>query len=179
MSSREAGTLSGQIFMVGTGGQGILLLARALAQIALLGGRPVISSETHGMAMRGGTVTASLKVGDYASPLIPAGSADVLIGLDEAETRGFLPMLAPGGVSVVNARTRGAFTHAIDATGMALDAGLPGAVNMVMLGFALRVLGIPLGQARTAVGDISPGRSLEANLEAMGLGYGHSPETAS
>ena len=68
--------------MVGTGGQGILLLARALAEIAVRRGCPVISSETHGMAMRGGTVTANLKIGDFASPLIPAGSADILIGLE-------------------------------------------------------------------------------------------------
>ncbi|HQP31085.1 MAG TPA: 2-oxoacid:acceptor oxidoreductase family protein, partial [Deltaproteobacteria bacterium] len=102
--------------MVGTGGQGILLLARALAEIAVQRGCPVISSETHGMAMRGGTVTANLKIGGYASPLIPAGSADILIGLDAAESSGFLHMLKSGGIAAVNAPAKGAFDFTVDAT---------------------------------------------------------------
>jgi indolepyruvate ferredoxin oxidoreductase, beta subunit len=169
----SSGRLNGQIFMVGTGGQGILLLARALAQIAVNGGRPVISSETHGMAMRGGTVTANLKIGEYASPLIPSGSADLLIGLDDTEARGYLHMLGPKGVSIMNSREKGVFGHVIDATGMALESGMPGAVNMIMLGFAAGVLGVPEDEALNVTREISPSRGLEDNLKALEMGYGH------
>ncbi|HPI93275.1 MAG TPA: 2-oxoacid:acceptor oxidoreductase family protein [Deltaproteobacteria bacterium] len=162
-----------QIFMVGTGGQGILLLARALSELAVRAGRRVISSETHGMAMRGGTVTANLKVGAFESPLIPAGSADMLIGLDETEAKGYLHMLRPGGVSAVNAPEQGSFDHSIDATSMALNAKMPGAVNMVMLGFAVKILGIDPGEARRVVEEISPGRGLKDNLRAMEMGYAY------
>ena len=79
-----------QIFMVGRGGQGILLLARALAEMAFKRGSQLITSETHGMAMRGGTVTASLKIGSFEGPLIPSGSADILIGLEAAEAKDHL-----------------------------------------------------------------------------------------
>lgn len=157
--------------MVGTGGQGILLLARALAEIAVQRGRPVISSETHGMAMRGGTVTANLKVGDFASPLIPAGSADILIGLDAAESSGFLHMLKPGGSAAVNAPARGAFDFTVDATALALAHGMPASVNMIMLGFVLPLLGITLDEARAVLQGISPKRALAANVEALNLGF--------
>ncbi|HQG30620.1 MAG TPA: 2-oxoacid:acceptor oxidoreductase family protein [Deltaproteobacteria bacterium] len=173
------GGMNGQIFMVGTGGQGILLLSRALARIAVQEGKPVIASETHGMAMRGGTVTANLKIGDYAGPLIPAGSADLLIGLDDAEASAFLYMLGKGGISIVNTGEEGPFDHAIDATGMALKAGMPGSVNMIMLGFVTRILGIPLEEARRVIEELSPSRTLEDNLEAMTAGYRYTLQRSS
>lgn len=162
-----------QIFMVGTGGQGILLLAKALAEIAVRGGQRIIASETHGMAMRGGTVTANLKIGSYESPLIPAGSADMLIGLDESEAKGYLHMLKPGGVSVVNAQKKGFFSHTIDATRLALEAQMPGAINMIMLGFAVKILGIDLEDARKVIEEISPQRGLGNNIKAMETGFEH------
>jgi len=157
--------------MVGTGGQGILLLARALAEIAVRRGQPVISSETHGMAMRGGTVTANLKIGEFASPLIPAGSADILIGLDAAESSGFLHMLKSGGIAAVNAPAKGAFDYSVDATHLALAQGMPSSVNMIMLGFVLPLLHITLDEARAVLQDISPKRALAANLKALDVGF--------
>lgn len=156
-----------QIFMVGRGGQGILVLARALAQWAAGTGSEVITSETHGMAMRGGTVTASLKIGAYAGPLIPAGSADVLIGLDGQEALSHLAMLRQGGVSIVNASDRGPFDHALDASGIAWSLGSPGAANMVMLGLTARVLGIEPLTAEGIVKSISRPAALEANRAAL------------
>ncbi|HNR51643.1 MAG TPA: 2-oxoacid:acceptor oxidoreductase family protein [Deltaproteobacteria bacterium] len=169
--SRSASSPDRQIFMVGRGGQGILLLARALAEWAGRMGCDVITSETHGMAMRGGTVTASLKVGAYAGPLIPAGSADVLIGLDAEEAMTHLFMLRAGGVSIVNARDKGPFSHAVDAAQAALSLGAPGAVNMIMLGFAARLLGIDRAVVEDIVEKISPPGALAANRKALSAGY--------
>lgn len=152
---------------MGWGGQGILVLARALAQWAAGTGREVITSETHGMAMRGGTVTASLKIGDFAGPLIPAGSADVLIGLDEQEARSHLAMLRQGGVSIVNAPERGHFDHVLNASGIARSLGTPGAANMVMLGLTARVLGIEPSVAEGIVEAVSRPSDLEANRAAL------------
>ncbi len=161
-----------QIFMVGLGGQGILLLARALAVWAATTGREVITSETHGMAMRGGTVTASLKVGRYAGPLIPPGAADVLIGLDEQEALTHLPMLRQGGISVVNAATdTGTFSHVVDAAGVARSLGAPGSINMIMLGIAAQVLGIDRADMEKIVEELSPARAKRANLKALQAGF--------
>ena len=50
-----------QIVISGVGGQGVLFVTRLLAEAAILKGFSVFTSETHGMAQRGGTVSADLK----------------------------------------------------------------------------------------------------------------------
>lgn len=160
-----------QIFMVGRGGQGILLLARALAEIAFNKGMNLITSETHGMAMRGGTVTASLKIGSYESPLIPSGSADILIGLEETEAEDYLYMLKDGGISIVNAAQKGLFDYTIDATGLALDMGSPGSANMLMLGLCSRIMGFTLDETLSVIQEISPEKWGSINIRGAQIGY--------
>ena len=70
-----------QIVISGVGGQGVLFVTRLLAEAAIGKGLPVFTSETHGMAQRGGTVISHLKVGRFASPLIMPGAADGLNAL--------------------------------------------------------------------------------------------------
>ena len=62
-----------QIVISGVGGQGVLFVTRLLAEAAIARGLPVLTSETHGMAQRGGSVVSHLKVGDFSSPLIRSG----------------------------------------------------------------------------------------------------------
>ena len=164
-----------QIFMVGRGGQGILVLARALSEIAFKKGRRLITSETHGMAMRGGTVTASLKIGKFASPLIPAGCADILIGLEQNDARDYLHMLKPGGITIVNTEDRNDFTYSVDASGIALNQGLKGSANMIMLGFVIRYINTDFYDACAVMESISPKRVLDKNIKALEIGF----ETAS
>ena len=80
-----------QIVVVGTGGQGVLFVTRALVETAFLSGYPVISSETHGMAMRGGSVFSQVKIGRYLSPAIEQGQADLLLGLTPGDHLRLLP----------------------------------------------------------------------------------------
>jgi len=160
-----------QIIMVGRGGQGILLLARALAEISFNKGMNLITSETHGMAMRGGTVTASLKIGSYESPLIPAGSADILIGLEAEEADDYLYMLKDGGISIVNAAQKGLFDYTIDATGLALSMGSPGSANMIMLGLSSRIMGFTLDETRSVIQEISPEKWVSINIRGAQIGY--------
>ena len=67
----------------GVGGQGVLFDTRLMAEAAIRKGLPVLTSETHGMAQRGGTVISHLKVGAYTSPLIRTGQADVLLAMKD------------------------------------------------------------------------------------------------
>ena len=53
------------------------VITRVIARVAVDRGLAVLTSETHGMAQRGGTVLSTVKVGTFASPLIRAGQADV------------------------------------------------------------------------------------------------------
>jgi indolepyruvate ferredoxin oxidoreductase beta subunit len=160
-----------QIFMVGTGGQGILILAKAISELFFRRGLKIISSETHGMAMRGGTVISHLKIGDYESPIIPVGSADMLIGLDEIEALSHLHYLKPDGVSVVNAKNKGRFDYSIDATGISLKSGSSSGANIIVLGLVIKIMNIDIEEAKLVLKDISPKNWLSANIEALGLGY--------
>ncbi len=162
-----------QIFIVGTGGQGVVLLGRVLSEMGSRVSHKVIASETHGMAMRGGSVTASVKIGDYESPLIPSGSADVLIGLDSLEARNHMYMLATEGISIVNTLEPDGFDYTMDATGMAMRENMPGSLNMIMLGLFLKVAvpGLDLQLAISVINDLSPPRFRNDNVRALNMGF--------
>ena len=70
------------VLLVGVGGQGVVLASDILTTAAMLAGRDAKKSEIHGMSQRGGPVFAHVRFGDVVhSPVIPKGSADVLLGI--------------------------------------------------------------------------------------------------
>jgi indolepyruvate ferredoxin oxidoreductase beta subunit len=177
-----------QILLSGFGGQGILFLSRLLAEAAIAGGFPVITSETHGMAQRGGVVVSHLKVGGFDSPLVRTGRADLLLVLKEENVVLHRPFLVDGGILVVNARAPidagpRIRVHAVDADALALAAGTPHAVNLVLLGFALARVGggtaggffCPADEIRETLSrrQGAGGTRLAASLSALELGIAH------
>jgi indolepyruvate ferredoxin oxidoreductase beta subunit len=74
------------IYLVGVGGQGIITASRIIGDAALIAGKNVLLSETHGMAQRGGSVVCTARIGDMHSPLIPAGKVDVILSFELLET---------------------------------------------------------------------------------------------
>jgi indolepyruvate ferredoxin oxidoreductase, beta subunit len=125
-----------QIIVSGLGGQGAVTLTRLLAEAAMELGLPVITSETHGMAQRGGTVISMVKVGLFRGPLIPVGAADLGLFLHENNLAVHRYYVKPGGTLVVNGAPAGDYL-AVDALGVAAGLGLPPiTVNLVVLGFA-------------------------------------------
>ncbi len=93
------------ILLTGVGGQGILLAAKIIGAAAERAGLEVCANETHGMAQRGGSVRAQVKIGEHvASPLLLEGTADVLASLEEIEALRSAHFLRPGGLAVVSAQ---------------------------------------------------------------------------
>ncbi|MBQ6472093.1 MAG: indolepyruvate oxidoreductase subunit beta [Victivallales bacterium] len=93
------------ILLCGVGGQGILLAAKVIATAAELSGLQVTTNEIHGMAQRGGSVTAMVRFGvEIHSPLILEGHADVLGSLEAIEAIRFAHYLKAGGLAVVSAQ---------------------------------------------------------------------------
>lgn len=178
-----------QIVLSGVGGQGILFITRLLAETAIAGGLPVLVSETHGMAQRGGVVVSHLKAGGFHSPLVRPGRADLLIVLKEENLAFHRTFLADGGSLVVNAQAprdagSGVRVHAIDADALALSNGNPQAVNLVVLGFALARIGgdgtaggffCTAGDVRAALSrrQGAGGARLSGSLAALDLGIAH------
>ena len=130
-----------QIVISGVGGQGVLFITGLLAKACMAKGAHVLTSETHGMAQRGGTVISHLKIGDYASPLIRPGNADLLVVLKSENLIQHQDFLKPGGKAIVNSQPASeASTSTVitmDADQLAENENNPGSVNLYMLGAAL------------------------------------------
>ena len=126
-----------QIVVSGLGGQGVLFVTRLLAEAGLEVGADVLTSETHGMAMRGGTVISHIKIGDFRSPLIRKGRADVGLFLTDANIPIHGTYVRAGGTRIVNTGRQGEYAK-IDATACAKELGSLLATNLVLLGFAVR-----------------------------------------
>ena len=135
-------TINQQIIVSGLGGQGVLFVTRLLAEAAINKGLAVFTSETHGMAQRGGTVLSHFKVGDYTSPLIRPAQADGLLVLRAENLAQHGAFLKGDGWVIANGENDAKNdsrmqVDAIDADTLAQEIGNPKAVNLIVLGFAL------------------------------------------
>jgi indolepyruvate ferredoxin oxidoreductase beta subunit len=93
----------GNILFCGVGGQGILLASEVTAYSLLAAGMEVRKSEVHGMAQRGGSVTAHLRYGGKVySPLISPGEADIVVAFEMMEAVRYLPYMHSGSKVIVN-----------------------------------------------------------------------------
>jgi indolepyruvate ferredoxin oxidoreductase, beta subunit len=93
------------LVFTGVGGQGVVVLSDIFCEAAMLDGFDVAKAEIHGMAQRGGSISAHVRIGDKVlSPLIEQGKSDVIVGFEVLETARALPMLKPNGTVVVNTK---------------------------------------------------------------------------
>lgn len=157
-----------QIIVSGIGGQGVLFLTRVIAQVAVNRGISVLTSETHGMAQRGGTVLSTIKVGTFAGPLIRSGQADLGLLLWEANLPVHDGLLKSNGIWVVNAAGSGKGKR-IDAARIARVLGNAVLLNLVLLGLAVRegVIFCNADDCERAIRQLAPAKFVEQNLIAF------------
>jgi indolepyruvate ferredoxin oxidoreductase, beta subunit len=107
----------------GRGGQGIITVNQLLGDISSRLGLGVIAAETHGMAMRGGSVATYIKIGKFASPSIGIGEADFMIAMDYTEALRNLPGCRDNALCIIDTTEthdiQGMDIVAFDATGIA------------------------------------------------------------
>ena len=88
--------------LCGVGGQGTVLASRIIAEAAMQKGLGAKTAETIGMAQRGGSVVSHVRTGrNIASPQIPRGKADVLIGFEPGEAAANIGYLKEGGTVIL------------------------------------------------------------------------------
>jgi indolepyruvate ferredoxin oxidoreductase, beta subunit len=179
------------ILIAGVGGQGVLLTSKIIAEAALLQGLDVKQSEVHGMAQRGGSVLSQVRFGDKVfSPIIAEGEADLLIGFEPLETARYLHFLREGGIVVYNTHPIGTIgvsigkeiypsdihetikkhaseVHPFDATTVAIEVGEKRAVNLVLMGAALRFLPLKEAVVDEAITNSVPKKVLDINRTAF------------
>ncbi len=188
------------VMIVGVGGQGVLMISKALALIGQKQGFEVKQSEVHGMAKRGGVVFSHVRFGERVwSPTIAKGEADALIALEWAEGLRWLDYLKPG-VGVFIADTRrivppfacrnrrfGAATryasetpaeiadkvaesYALDATAIATQLGEPRAANTVLLGVLSASMDYPVAHWLSTLESLAPSKTRAINRKAFEAG---------
>lgn len=73
-----------KLVILGVGGMGAISLSKIIAQMSMIKGLPVRSSEIHGMAKKGGLVEVQMKIGEGKSGVVLQNTADFALVLDEA-----------------------------------------------------------------------------------------------
>ena len=183
--------------LAGVGGQGTVLASKIIAQCAMERGEFVRTAETIGMAQRGGCVVSHVRVGEDAhSPLLPLGSADLLIAFEPAEAVRTLPYLKEGGAVVVSTAPVQPVTVSltgksydagavlgylrehcgtlveVDTAGICRDCGSPKVANVALLGAAAQcgALGVSVAELEDVLTRRLPAKCLAMNRRALHAG---------
>ena len=128
-----------RVIMAGFGGQGVMLLGKLLAEVAMEERMNVTFFPSYGTEVRGGTANCHVVVcdGEIFSPVVE--DADSLIIMNEASYARFHECLRPDGVMFYNSsmvRPEGGNGRCmpVPATDTAVRLGSMKVANMVMLG---------------------------------------------
>jgi len=186
-----------RIVFVGVGGQGNLLASNLLGQAALDMGIPVVVSEIHGMAQRGGVVESAVLMGGAQSPIVSNGEADVVVSFEPLETLRILSRCNKETLVITNAQPLPPFTVAVGqgkypavdeimgkikakvgkvislrGNDLAEKAGNVLSLNMVMLGALIGSGETPVTEEvmKKTIGTSTKKAFLESNLKAFDLG---------
>ncbi len=182
--------------LCGVGGQGTVLASKLIAFAAMEKGENVRTSETIGMSQRGGCVVSHVRAGENInSPMLPKGSADVIIAFEPAEAVRNISYLKKGGTVIVNKKavkpvtaslTGSAYdgTEAlkylnenvehlivIDGDGICEKCGSSKVLNIALLAAAAKsgALGITVDELKNAILKRIPEKFHEINLNAVEL----------
>ena len=176
----------------------MLLASRVVGEAAMREGHEVVMSEVHGMAQRGGSVSAVVRFGKGAlSPLVPKAGADLILGFEPVETYRALPYAKEGTMVVTDVnrivpmtvtggsekypevqdllsamRRSGLKVISFDATKVAEEAGARVTVNSVLIGAISTLEGFPIQEStlKEALMSSVPAKAKQVNERAYELG---------
>ena len=183
------------ILLVGVGGQGTILAAKILSEVAVQQGLDVKMSEVHGMSQRGGSVVTYVKIGPKIfSPLVEQGDADYILAFEKLEALRWADYLKPDGTLILNEqeitpmpvvtgaavypaniieelKTHRIKLQSLNALSLAQKCGNIKATNVVLMGVLARTTDIPLSIWQAALQVKVPAKFLELNQKAFLAGY--------
>lgn len=187
------------VLITGVGGQGVILMSELLGKSAVKDGLKVRGSEILGMAVRGGSVTSAIRIGDEVyGPLIPTGKCDALVGMEPSEALRNITCLSKSSLVILNTAVTVPFTVPLgqstypaadqileklnkasgkvvklDATKLAQDAGSLLTTNIVMLGalFGTEQLPIKTATIKESIQERFLAKAAPVNIKAFDLGY--------
>lgn len=174
-------------------------MSELLGKAAVADGLRIRGSEILGMAVRGGSVTSIIRIGDEVyGPLLPAGKCNALVGMEPAEALRNIVYLAKSSLVIINTAATIPFTVSVgeskypsleeilgqlgkasgriiqlDAAQLAQEAGSLLATNIVMLGalFGSGQLPIKIATIKEAIQARFPAKVAPLNIKTFDLGY--------
>jgi len=185
------------ILIAGVGGQGTVLASKLIAAAAMVKGLDVRTTETIGMAQRGGSVVSHIRMGNNInSPLIPQKSAHAIIGFEPSEAVRILHYLSGNGLMIVCDTAMKPVTSSlsgdtylasemtdylkknvknlaiIDGKKLLRECRNPKTLNVALLGAAAEsgVFPFSADDMKVALHDTLPQRYLEINLNSFEIG---------
>ncbi len=167
-----------EIRIGGTGGQGLILCAKMLADALSANGKRVAQSQTYEPTSRGGYCNSDLVISDREVDYPLATALDSLVLLAHMALKPSWPLLKPGALVIADTRLcpqlpGGNYQiHHLPLSRTAIELGSERVANIVALG-ALAALAT-LCERKTleqAVRAETPKSFLDLNLDALAAGY--------
>ncbi len=167
-----------EIRIGGTGGQGLILSAKMLADAMAVSGKRVAQSQAYEPTSRGGFCNADLVIsdGEVDFPLVTA--IDHLVLLDRLAVKPSWSLLKPGALVIADSRLcpdlpKGEYrSHHLPLSAIALELGSERVTNIVALGALVAQSGIcDRERIEQAVRAETPRGFLDLNMDALEAGY--------
>src|SRR5512140_351657 len=161
-----------EIRIGGTGGQGLILCAKMLADALASSGRRVAQSQTYEPTSRGGFCNSDLVISADEVDFPLATALDCLVLLDRLALKPSWPLLKPGALVIADTRLcpelpKGDFrAHHLPLSRTAIELGSERVANIVALGALAALAGIcARNSLESAVRAEAPKRFLDLHLD--------------
>jgi 2-oxoglutarate ferredoxin oxidoreductase subunit gamma len=167
-----------EIRIGGTGGQGLILCAKMLADALAAAGKRVAQSQTYEPTSRGGYCNSDLVISDGEVDYPLATALDYLVLLDRLAVKPSWGALKPGALVIADTRLCPELpagehrAHQLPLSRTAIELGSERVANIVALG-ALAALGkiCERKALEQAVRAETPKSFLDLNMDALAAGY--------
>lgn len=171
-----------EIRIGGTGGQGLILSAKMLADALAAAGKRIAQSQTYEPTSRGGYCNSDLVVSEDEVDYPLATALDCVVLLDSMAVKPSWPLLKPDALVIADTRLcpelpkqkKGAAYRGyhLPLTRTAIELGSERVANIVALGALAQLAGLCDRKAlEEAVRAETPKAFLDLNLDALAAGY--------
>ena len=167
-----------EIRIGGTGGQGLILCARMLADALCARGKRVAQSQTYEPTSRGGFCNSDLVISDVEVDFPLTTALDYLVLLDRLAVKPSWPLLKPGAMVIADTRLcpklpEGDYrARHLPLSRTGIELGSERVANIVALGALAALSGVCERKAlEQAVRAETPKSFLDLNLDALAAGY--------